>query len=123
VKTELSAVLPPVAADPDLMKHALINVIKNAVDAMPEGGTITIATRVVSAAWRVWAVLSVADTGPGVDVATIEQLFQPFYTTKSKGTGLGLPIARRIVESHGGEISVENVPPHGARFSLFVPVR
>ena len=50
-------------------------------------------------------------------------MFEPFYTSKSRGTGLGLPIARRIVESHGGDIAVENVEPHGARFSLYLPLR
>jgi signal transduction histidine kinase len=123
VETRLDPLLPPVQADPDLLKHALINVLRNAIDAMPEGGIVTVSTRSVMSAFRTYAVVSIADTGKGLDLADVETLFQPFFTTKSKGTGLGLPIARRIIESHGGEIAVENVSPRGARFSFYLPYK
>ena len=90
---------------------------------MPDGGTITLSTRTVTTALRTWAVIEVADTGPGIPREVMERLFQPFYTTKTKGTGLGLAIALRIIESHGGEIGVENVLPHGCRFTFHLPLR
>ncbi len=123
IATALDPHLPPLSADPELLKHAVINVLKNAIDAMPEGGRLAITTRTMLSAFRAYAVIAIEDTGKGIEPAAVERMFEPFYTTKSRGTGLGLPIARRIVESHGGEISVENVAPHGARFSLYLPLR
>ncbi len=122
VETSFDPDLPPVAADPALLTQALANVFRNAVEAMPGGGTVSIRTRPVVTALRSWAAIDVADTGPGVPLDDVARVFQPFYTTKSKGTGLGLAIALRIVESHGGEIEVENVRPRGCRFTLFLPL-
>ena len=123
VQTFFDPEVPPVWADPDLLKHAVMNVFRNAVEMMPDGGTITISTRTVTSPLRSYAAVEIADTGPGIPREVMERLFQPFFTTKTKGTGLGLAIALRIIESHGGEIGVENVFPHGCRFTFHLPLR
>jgi signal transduction histidine kinase len=123
VQTFFDAELPPLFADPNLLKHAVTNVFRNAVEAMPEGGTITISTRTVTSALRSYAAIEIADTGSGIPREVMERIFQPFFTTKVKGTGLGLAIALRIIEAHAGEIAVENVLPHGCRFTFHLPIR
>ncbi len=123
VETFLDPEIPPISADPNLLTNAVTNVLRNAVEVMPDGGTITVSTRTVTTALRTWAVIEVADTGPGIPREVMERIFQPFFTTKTKGTGLGLAITQRIIESHGGEIGVENVLPRGCRFTFLLPVR
>jgi two-component system sensor histidine kinase HydH len=114
--------LPIVRADPALLTNALTNAIRNAVEVMPEGGTLTVRTSVVASALRSWLAIEVEDTGPGIARGDIDRIFQPFFTTKTKGTGLGLAISLRILEAHGGDITVENVEPHGCRFTFFLPL-
>jgi two-component system nitrogen regulation sensor histidine kinase GlnL len=121
--TFLDPELPPVSADPHLLTHAVTNVLRNAVEAMPEGGTITLSTRGVTTTLRSYAVIEIADSGPGIPREVLQRIFQPFFTTKTKGTGLGLAITQRIIESHGGEIAVENVHPRGCRFTFLLPMR
>ncbi len=123
VETFLDPEIPPLSADPDLLTNAVTNVFRNAAEVMPGGGAISVSTRTVTTALRTWAVIEVADTGPGIPREVMERLFQPFFTTKAKGTGLGLAITQRIIESHGGEIGVENVLPHGCRITFLLPVR
>jgi len=101
---------------------AVTNVMRNAVEVMPEGGTLTIRTSGVASALRSWAAIEIEDTGPGIARGDAERIFQPFYTTKTKGTGLGLAIALRILEAHGGDITVENLAPHGCRFTFLLPL-
>lgn len=121
IRSEFDPDLPRISADPDLLAQALVNLVRNAFEAMPDGGELVVSTRLVRSPWGGRVVLSVEDRGSGLDPADAERLFEPFHTTKSKGTGLGLPIARRIVEAHGGEITVERAQPRGARFSLQIP--
>ena len=123
VETFFDPEIPPLSADPDLLRQAVSNVFRNAVEMMPDGGTITISTRTVTSALRSYAAIEVADTGPGIPREVMERIFQPFFTTKTKGTGLGLAIALRIIEAHGGEIGVENVFPRGCRFTFHLPIR
>jgi two-component system sensor histidine kinase AtoS len=111
-----------VKADPELLTHAVTNAIRNAVEVMPEGGTLRIRTVAVASALRSWAAIEVEDSGPGIARGDLERIFQPFFTTKAKGTGLGLAISLRILEAHGGDISIENVQPHGCRFTFFLPL-
>jgi signal transduction histidine kinase len=122
VETSFDPDLPPVAADPGLLTQALNNVFRNAVEAMPEGGTITVRTRLVVTALRSFAAIDIDDSGPGIRGDEVERVFQPFYTTKSKGTGLGLAIALRIAESHGGDLVVEAASPRGCRFTFLLPL-
>jgi two-component system nitrogen regulation sensor histidine kinase GlnL len=122
VETSFDPDLPPVRIDQALLTNAVTNAIRNAVEVMPEGGTLRIRTRAVASALRSWAAIEIEDTGPGIPRGEIDRIFQPFYTTKAKGTGLGLAIALRILEAHGGDISVENLEPRGCRFTFLLPL-
>jgi signal transduction histidine kinase len=109
-----SIVLP---ADNDQFTQVVANLVANAVQAMPDGGVLSIDAESVGDE----VVLHVADTGQGVDPGTIDRLFDPFFTTKSTGTGLGLAIVARIVQSHGGRVTIENRPAGGAVVTLVFP--
>ena len=118
VVTSLAAV-PPVSGDPAELREALTNLILNAVDAMPDGGTLTLATRAEADA----VVVTVADTGAGMTDEVKRRLFEPFFSTKGvKGTGLGLSLTFGIVSRHGGQIDVDSAPGRGTRFTLRFPV-
>ena len=108
----------PVEADRDQLTQVLVNLLKNADEAMPEGGTIRVSARREGEV----AVLEVADEGPGIPAEKRAQIFEPYFTTKEKGTGLGLAISRRIVEEHGGRLELEDALPHGARFVIKLPL-
>ena len=114
--------LPAAHIDSALLTMAVTNVIRNAVEVMPDGGTLTIRTSGVASALRSWAAIEIEDTGPGIARGDAERIFQPFYTTKTKGTGLGLAIALRVLEAHGGDIAVENLEPRGCRFTFLLPL-
>jgi two-component system, NtrC family, sensor histidine kinase HydH len=122
VETQFDPDLPAVRADAALLTNAVTNAIRNAVEVMPEGGTLTLRTSGVASALRSWAAIQIEDTGPGIPRDEVERIFQPFYTTKAKGTGLGLAIALRVVEAHGGDIIVENLEPRGCRFTFLLPL-
>jgi signal transduction histidine kinase len=87
---------------------------------MQDGGTVGIKTRYDASAHAVH--IEISDTGRGIDAALMGRLFQPFFTTKAKGTGLGLPISKRLIEEHGGKISIEQNPQGGATFKIVLPV-
>jgi two-component system nitrogen regulation sensor histidine kinase NtrY len=109
--------LKPIQADPHLIRRAVENLVLNALDAMPEGGTLTLAT-----ARRNGTVeLMVADTGKGLTPEERDRLFTPYYTTKQHGTGLGLAIVQSVVSDHGGTISVESAPERGTLFRIVLP--
>jgi signal transduction histidine kinase len=108
-----------VNADPTQLAQILTNLINNGYQAMPDGGSLRIAARVDGDT----AVISVADTGEGIDDALLERLFEPFFTTKPNGTGLGLAIVRRLTEGHGGQISIENAPTGGAVVTVRLPIQ
>lgn len=110
--------LPTISLDVDLFRQALLNLLLNAEQAMPDGGEITIAARIEPD--RV--ILDIIDTGCGIEPEAMGRLFRPFYTTRASGTGLGLPTTKRIVEAHGGTIAVESEPGRGTRFSLSLPI-
>jgi signal transduction histidine kinase len=114
--------LTPISADPDQLKEALVNLVLNSCEAMVEGGRIVIREEegVMEPAGRV-VVVRVSDTGPGVPEMIRDRVFQPFFTTKGEGSGLGLPIAQRIVEEHGGWINLHSPEGRGATFALIFP--
>jgi len=117
VRTELATV-PPVAGDPAELREAMTNLILNAVDAMPDGGTLTLATAVIESQVEV----RVADTGVGMPPEVREKIFDPFFTTKGpQGTGLGLSMTYGIVARHSGSITVESEPGRGSVFRLRFP--
>lgn len=113
---------PVLSADPELIRTALGNIIRNAVQAAGENGKVRVTVRQDEGS-RGQVAIDVEDDGPGVPKDKLEEIFQPFMTTKTRGTGLGLAIAMRIAEGHGGEIKVKNLEPHGARFTLLLPAR
>jgi len=115
--------LPPCIADDDQIRMALGNLVTNAIDAMPGGGTLTLGTRMVCENGVNYVVLDAADTGPGVPADLVERIFEPFYSTKmiGHGTGLGLSMCKKIMEEHRGSARVSSVPGKGAVFSLFIP--
>jgi signal transduction histidine kinase len=113
--------LPSVNADGRQIKQVVVNLCLNAVQAMPDGGVLTVATREAPAGGRRGVELLVSDTGPGVKAALREQIFEPFITTKAGGTGLGLAVSLGIIERHGGSISVEGEEGKGATFSVWLP--
>jgi signal transduction histidine kinase len=113
-KLELDPKVPLVAADPEQMTRALRNLILNAIDAMPQGGTLTVRAVALGAGVRI----EVADTGEGLTREECERLFTPYYTTKTHGTGLGLAIVQSVVSDHKGRISVESEPGKGTTFRI-----
>ncbi len=106
--------LPSVLLDGETIRAALINLIKNALEAMPGGGSLTVITRIT----RNGVALDLIDTGMGVDEQTASHMFEAFYSTKSGGSGLGLPTARKIIEAHGGRISIQSDVGRGTKFTL-----
>ena len=116
-KLELGRDVGPVAADPELLHRALSNLVLNAMDAMPQGGTLTLRTRQDTD--RVFAEIS--DTGTGLTPEECERLFTPYYTSKSHGTGLGLAIVQSVVTDHGGKISVRSQAGGGTTFVIELP--
>jgi signal transduction histidine kinase len=122
--------LPPIAGDADYLQQVFINLINNALDAMPSGGSLRIATS--SADWGATSnngggaqvVVDVADTGCGMSRETQAHIFEPLYTTKErgKGAGLGLVVVSHVMQEHGGQIEVESEPGQGTRFRLRFPV-
>ena len=109
--------LAPLQLDVELMERVIANLVTNAVQASAAGSTVTIKTRPVPGG----AELAVIDRGFGILPEHMEQIFNPFFTTKQDGVGLGLPIVSRIVDEHGGKLSVESEPGRGTLFALFLP--
>lgn len=118
VKTELDPAAPHVEADPALLHRAVSNLVLNAIDAMRDGGTLTLRTTTGAGS----AMIEVSDTGAGMTPEECERLFTPYYTTKQHGTGLGLAIVQSVVSDHGGKITVESRPEQGATFRIELPV-
>jgi PAS domain S-box-containing protein len=118
VRRDLADPLPPAPIDAGQIKQLLVNLVKNAMQAMTRGGRLTLTTGV--AGDGVW--VSVADTGGGIPQEKINQIFQPFFTTKKKGTGLGLMIVQRIVREHGGRIEIESNVGTGTTFRVWLPL-
>jgi signal transduction histidine kinase len=115
--TRLASNLPLVSFDPNQMKQVLINLVKNALEAMDTGGVITMTTTVLDGLVR----LSVHDTGKGIDPEIIPDIFNPFFTTKKTGTGLGLAVINKIIEDHHGTITVESSKGQGSTFTVHLP--
>jgi two-component system nitrogen regulation sensor histidine kinase NtrY len=119
LRTELDAAVPSLNLDPDHMRRALINLVDNAVAAIPEEGEVLIRTRYLAGAGRV--LLEVADTGQGFPPEDRDRLFLPYYSTKRPGGGLGLAIVSRVVVEHGGAIRIEENQPKGTRLIIELP--
>jgi two-component system NtrC family sensor kinase len=121
----LSPDLPPVKADHQQMMQVFLNLFNNAMDAMPDGGSLRIVTRPgFSPAGKPAVVAQVEDSGSGIPADTLGKIFEPFFTTKpvGKGTGLGLSVCHGIIERHGGVIEAESLPAGGTVFTFYLPV-
>ncbi|UCE54475.1 MAG: histidine kinase [Desulfobacterales bacterium] len=124
VKVERQGLLPKIEADPEQLKEVIVNLIVNACEAMPKGGSIVIQEE--EARNRLnqrEAVIRVSDTGPGIPESLQEKVIQPFFTTKEEGTGLGLSIAGRTIEEHHGRIDIESKEGQGATFIIALPIK
>jgi signal transduction histidine kinase len=115
---DLTKSTPAIKIDVDKMTRVFINLIKNAIDAMPNGGKLTITSEKMNDKVKI----AFADTGLGISEENLKKLFGPLFTTKAKGMGLGLAICKRIVEAHGGRISVESVINKGTTFTTTIPI-
>jgi signal transduction histidine kinase len=113
--------LPNILGDPKQIEQVMRNIVINAVQAMSEGGTITVTSGHQASHETVTVIFS--DTGVGIAEDRLDEIFQPFVTSKTKGTGLGLPIVRKIVENHGGSIDVSSRVGEGASFIVTFPIR
>ena len=111
--------VPPFYFDGELIERVVYNLVLNAVHASPPQGTVTVKTRQINGT----AEIAVIDRGSGIEPKHLESIFNPFFTTKSSGVGLGLAIVSKIVDEHGGKISVESEPGHGSVFRVYLPER
>jgi PAS domain S-box-containing protein len=116
IETVLDLQAVTVSADEVLLRQALGNIIQNAVDAMPEGGTLAVRSRKERS-----LMIAVSDTGQGIPDDTVKKIFLPFFTTKEKGVGMGLALAHKIITSHGGRIDVESREGSGTTFTVTIP--
>jgi signal transduction histidine kinase len=123
VHLERQGSLPNCNIDPERLKEVLVNIIENACEAMKGGGTMTIREEVgVDGALGAAAFIHLQDTGPGIPESIQGKVFEPFFTTKEEGSGLGLSIAVRIMEEHGGRLSLRSAEGEGSVFSVIIPV-
>jgi signal transduction histidine kinase len=117
VVRQFAAAAVPAVADPDLLRPVLLNLVRNALQAMPDGGTLTLGVARAADGVR----LRVGDTGPGIPPGAEEEIFRPFYSTRARGTGLGLAVARALVVAMGGTLAVASAPGAGATFTVTLP--
>lgn len=119
---DLAPELPVIFADPDQVAQVLWNLVNNAIQAMDGSGTLKITTRPSASPEQEGVTIQVSDTGGGIPHDVVHNIFNPFFTTKAKGTGLGLTIVHAIVERHGGTIHLDNQEGKGVTFSIFLPL-
>ncbi len=117
VRRELPAGLPAIRGDEARLRAVLLNLVRNAREAMPGGGALTVSARRAGDGVE----LSVADTGSGISPEALPRLFDPFYSTKERGTGLGLAFVQEVVQEHGGTVRCDGAPGQGARFTIALP--
>lgn len=110
--------LPSILLEGETLQAALVNLVKNSLEAMPDGGVLTVRTRTT----RYGVAIDLIDTGCGMDDTTARRMFEAFYSTKPGGSGLGLPTARRVIEAHQGRIDVQSTVGRGTKFTLEFPV-
>jgi signal transduction histidine kinase len=121
VRTEIADELPLLELDGHMLRQALVNLVVNAIQATPKGRCVTVHAGVEKRNGTLGARLDIVDQGAGIAPQDVEQIFQPFFTTKATGTGLGLAVVRRIVEAHRGRVDVRPEPQGGTAFTLWLP--
>jgi signal transduction histidine kinase len=121
IKTFLPADLPALLLNKEMFSQALLNLMLNAVQAMPEGGELTLQSAIENS----HVCLNLIDTGAGIAAEVLPKIFRPFFSTKAKagGSGLGLPTTKKIIEAHGGTIEVQSEVGKGTKFTIRLPVR
>jgi signal transduction histidine kinase len=120
---DLAAELPECALDVDLVATAVENLLRNASEAMAQGGTVTVRTeRLPQRSQHEAIAITVEDSGCGMNARDLEQAFDEFFTTKAQGSGLGLPLVKRVVEAHGGSVQVSSELGRGTRVRLLFPI-
>jgi signal transduction histidine kinase len=112
-----------VAFDTQLLEGALLNLVVNAAQASPPDGVVTVKTRRLETSTGPAVEIAVIDRGCGIDPKNVESIFNPFFTTKPDGVGLGLAIVSKIIDDHGGRIAVESTPGEGSVFRVYLPLR
>jgi signal transduction histidine kinase len=117
--TYLDHGLPIIQADGDMLYQAFLNLFINAMQAMPDGGDIAVWAKTANGS--LW--IAVEDQGSGISEDAMEKLWDPFFTTKDKGTGLGLGIVKNIIEAHQGKVRIDNRTEGGARVSIRLPIQ
>lgn len=115
---QLSDEVPPIPLDVDKLKHAIMNIVLNAIQAMPNGGRLEVVTQLCDAEIKV----KMSDTGVGIPIEALSRLFEPFFTTKTEGTGLGLTNAQRILRQHSGDIAIESIVDTGTTVMMSLPI-
>jgi two-component system sensor histidine kinase HydH len=115
--------IPPVPFDAELLERAILNLLLNAAQASPPGAAVTVKTRLVETGAGPGVEVAVIDRGLGIESKNLENIFNPFFTTKSDGVGLGLAVVSKIVDEHGGQIAVESTPGEGSVFRIYLPLR
>ena len=119
VVRQLDESLPVIPADPDQLSQIFANIIRNAIQAMPEAGQLLVKSEVPSPKW---VSISFADTGVGIPPEELQKVFEPLFTTKAKGIGLGLAVAKTLLEGHGGTIEVQSEVEKGSTFTIRLPI-
>jgi signal transduction histidine kinase len=119
VGTELPEGLPEALVDRNQVKQALINLVLNALDAVQHEGSVRVETGTSNGSIRI----AIRDDGQGISREDLERIFDPFYTTKTRGTGLGLAVTKKVVKEHGGEVLAESTPGSGSVFTILLPVK
>ena len=118
---EVAPELPPIWVDAEMIRQAMVNLLTNAAQAMPRGGTVTVRANPELRGLARYARVEVQDEGPGIAPELAERVFQPFFTTKAAGTGLGLAVVKRIADAHRAEVAVRSTPGRGSTFILWLP--
>jgi two-component system NtrC family sensor kinase len=108
----------PVLVVGDQIKQVFLNLVLNTVEAMPDGGELRVCTQQSNGAIRV----NFTDTGGGIPPEIVDHIFEPFFSTKAKGTGLGLAVSHQIVTGHGGSLEATSIPGQGSTFTVQLPV-
>jgi signal transduction histidine kinase len=118
LRTTFDPSLPPVEADGEQLWQAMLNLVRNSLEAMPDGGELAVSTR----RDETHAVVQFRDNGHGMAATQLEQVFTPFFTTKTAGTGLGLSLVQQIVTEHGGQVECVSAPDRGSTFAILLPL-
>jgi len=119
VVSQLDGTLPIILADPDQLGQVFGNIILNAIQAMPEGGQLVMKSDVPSPEW---VAVSFTDTGVGISEENLGKIFEPLFTTRTKGIGLGLAVTKTLVQGHGGTIEVQSEVGKGSTFTVRLPI-